>query len=861
MTYRRVLHSIVGLLMLAGGWIGSAQAALVIQRDGETYIAWEAEDFSTNVANNTNPWQVISDANASNGLTLTPNGGNNTAPGGGIATYQLQFDVGGTYRLYFRMRSPDGGSDSMFRAADFGVNPSEPPSPHLMITGGAYEWYNDSASPTRYLVEATDLGTTLTLSVGSRESGFRVDRIVLTTNTGLSDAELDALLNWDTYNHFTGTVDSDWSTAGNWEFGIAPRATTVAYIGDGKTAELAGSATVRQLLIGHADSTLPGNGVLNQTGGDLTVIERLAVGEMTSGSPGDTLTGSYTANAGTSLTVGDVATGRADLYLGNNSAAGVNGNSTNATGTLDLSAASTFNAHLNNLVVGQVTKAYARGNGTLKLAETNTIDATTFTISDLLHYQGRSVLNDKSEVVLGQTNTVKTNLLTVGGDRGQGTLKFADGASGGVLNLTGSSGQKANLRIAYTGADSSPQGNGMMDLSGGTFNATLGEVVVGYRYARGSGTGTLTFDDGVVTADSLVLGSASWAASNTGSGTIGGVLNMGGGSFTVAGDVVAGHGRNFVADGTYASRSSHGTGTINLSGTSVFSGASLALGVGEEHPSVVARGTGTLNISGSAAAEFGGSVTLGTGIAQSIGTINLTGGSLAVGGSVTGGAGTSTVNVDGGTMTVGGDLSVDTINFSGGTLAAQSIGGVGAGALNWTDGTLRMGTFGTAASPFNLVQDGGTLAPGNSPGMTSVFGDYTMNAGVLEIEINGLDQGDQGLVGNAGDGMGYDFVMVDGNATLAGSLNVLLLDGFLPELGTHFDVLQTSDALDIDGLTLGGNWPSVSFGWWEFDTVSLGDGFALRVSAVPEPGSALLVILACAGLLGCVRPRRRARRG
>ncbi|MDZ7617398.1 MAG: hypothetical protein U1E05_10355, partial [Patescibacteria group bacterium] len=496
MTQRLILQCTAVLLAVSVTLAGYARAALVIQRDGESYLAWEAEDFATNVAGTgsapLSPWSVVAHAQASNGTALRAAVGNNANPGG-IATYQLQFDTTGAYRLYFRMNAADGGSDSMYRSFTFGQTPGiASPSPHLTNTGGVYAWYNDSDSAAnRFKVETTDLGITLTLSVGSREAGFRVDRFVLSTNIGMTDAELDALLNWDTYNHFTGGTNSDWSTGGNWEFGIAPRATTIAYIGDGKTVQLGASAAVRQLFVGHTDSTLPGNGTLNQTGGGLVIAERLAVGEMTSGSPGNAVTGSYTAAVGTSLAIGDAATGRANLYIGNNTVAGNSTSSTVATGQLDLSEASSFHAYLNNLVVGQVTKAYALGNGTLKLAETNTIDATTFTISDLQHYQGRSVSNDKSEVVLGQTNHIKTNLLTVGGDRGQGTLKFADGASGGVLNLAGSSAAKTNLRIAYTGADTSPQGNGTMDLSGGTFNATLGEVVIGYRHARGQGTGTL----------------------------------------------------------------------------------------------------------------------------------------------------------------------------------------------------------------------------------------------------------------------------------------------------------------------------------------------------------------------------------
>ena len=42
---------------------------------------------------------------------------------------------------------------------------------------------------------------------------------------------------------------------------------------------------------------------------------------------------------------------------------------------------------------------------------------------------------------------------------------------------------------------------------------------------------------------------------------------------------------------------------------------------------------------------------------------------------------------------------------------------------------------------FDLVNNGGTIAPGESPGMTHVMGDLTLNSGTLEIEIGGTDRG------------------------------------------------------------------------------------------------------------------------
>ena len=65
---------------------------------------------------------------------------------------------------------------------------------------------------------------------------------------------------------------------------------------------------------------------------------------------------------------------------------------------------------------------------------------------------------------------------------------------------------------------------GTLDLSGGTFNATLGDVVIGrIGSGAGYGRGTLTMDDGIVTANSITLadpGSGTNPTNTTGTLTV-----------------------------------------------------------------------------------------------------------------------------------------------------------------------------------------------------------------------------------------------------------------------------------------------------------------------------------------------------
>jgi len=143
-----------------------------------------------------------------------------------------------------------------------------------------------------------------------------------------------------------------------------------------------------------------------------------------------------------------------------------------------------------------------------------------------------------------------------------------------------------------------------------------------------------------------------------------------------------------------------------------------------------------------------------------------------------------------------------------------------------------------------LVNQGGTLCPGSSPGLLTVHGDGTLAGGALEIELGGLLAGVE-----------YDRLVVTGELDLAGALDVVLVDLgaglFAPANGDVFDILD---------------WGSLSAGS-AFDTVNLPpiapgltwDASALyttgELSITPEP--ATLALLALGGLAVLLRRRRR----
>src|SRR5262249_44813186 len=106
-----------------------------------------------------------------------------------------------------------------------------------------------------------------------------------------------------------------------------------------------------------------------------------------------------------------------------------------------------------------------------------------------------------------------------------------------------------------------------------------------------------------------------------------------------------------------------------------------------------------------------------------------------------------------------------TIQLQGGTLDASTVSFQGAGGqFKWTGGTLHVAIF-----QGNLVNQGGTLAPGHSAGLTTVVGNYTQQvAGKLDIEIGGQSAFDN------------DLVSVTGAASLAGQLQLSTLNNFVP---------------------------------------------------------------------------------
>ena len=187
------------------------------------------------------------------------------------------------------------------------------------------------------------------------------------------------------------------------------------------------------------------------------------------------------------------------------------------------------------------------------------------------------------------------------------------------------------------------------------------------------------------------------------------------------------------------------------------------------------------------------------------------------------------------------NLNGNTLTKTGaGTLAINNILTSVGGTLNCDEGVCSgSGTIGG-----NVNNSGGTISPGNSPGFMAIEGAFSQGeGGRLLVELGGNAEGTE-----------YDVLQVDGEATLAGTLEVTLLDGFEPSLGDTFDILDFgSISGDFDEVILADLAGTLQ---WKVSGL-LSDGI---ISVVPEPTSIALLALGVLTISSRRGARTRCRR-
>lgn len=189
---------------------------------------------------------------------------------------------------------------------------------------------------------------------------------------------------------------------------------------------------------------------------------------------------------------------------------------------------------------------------------------------------------------------------------------------------------------------------------------------------------------------------------------------------------------------------------------------------------VIDNGTAVVDAVG----QYAGTVRLGSNPGDNA-TLNITDGWLQIK--------DQTVGPGEGSLIIGADPTATAIvNLSGGKLVAKTIAKGDGGTFNFTGGTLSAETV-----EFDLVNDGGTIDPGTSPGITEILGDLTIISGSIVIELGGTDPGN-----------GFDQLQILGDATLGGTLDVSLLDDFQLAAGATFEILDIAGSMfgEFEGL-------------------------------------------------------------
>ncbi len=385
------------------------------------------------------------------------------------------------------------------------------------------------------------------------------------------------------------------------------------------------------------------------------------------------------------------------------------------------------------------------------------------------------------------TWNVTANTLTFNGTANSGALIV--GNSGvGSLNVSGGAAVEVPGGQQSVVAGNNAGSTGTITVSGDGSKLETNDfslITIG-----GGGTGTLNITGGgEVRADFVEIATAASA-----SGT---VLVSDPGSFLSANYLGVGAGTSGTLNVVNSGFVQSNEGSVNNGSTALVSGSDTSWETGIFDVGV--KGAGTLNIeAGGAVFSTDGMVGEVGGNTSSNGSVVLKGtgsswilfGMLSIGGDAQmgGPAGTGTVDIPaGGFVEAAKDTMLypgASLNLKGGVFSTHAISFQGGGAFVWSSGTLHVGIYnGDLSNP-----SFGILAPGaeqSVAGSTTIVGNYLQQAGAkLQIEVGGESAGGT-----------YDLVGVTGQAILGGQLELDMLNGFVPNAGDTFTVLNAAGGL------------------------------------------------------------------
>ena len=319
------------------------------------------------------------------------------------------------------------------------------------------------------------------------------------------------------------------------------------------------NSSIGAATIGAANLTL-GGGTLGtlavKNGGTFTIAGSVtSQGEMQIGG------GALGADA-VSTTCSLVAQPGSTFVLASTSSSGIDVGSylKSGTATCDFTNAASVNITAPYLSIGGNANVSGSGATGIVILSTgsNTINAT----GNGVNVGELDTANNTSAVQTLELNgntTITTSAVRVGGPGQSGYVYFANP---GTLKLTATAGglYVGDNADAAAGGTENFVSSGTMDVTNGTFNATLGTLAVGYcttNNSAGGAIGVFSLGAGSVTANTVILGQSAGTANLA--AYVAGTINLEGGSLVVGNALNPG----VLSQGTTRSKS---TSTLNLEG-------------------------------------------------------------------------------------------------------------------------------------------------------------------------------------------------------------------------------------------------------------------------------------------------------